>query len=247
MGEGASSGPIIPLDTPAASRQPCAPLPPPCCQVILMNDFQKQRFVERVISAMFNTISQKKIAIYGFAFKKDTGDTRETPAIDVCRGLMADGAKVCWWGLDGLTVQRMGLEARWQRAAVAGAERRGEERWLTHKLCSVVGLPAGLALPRLNPSPCLLPHPQVCIYDPEVSDSQIYQDLGTAKFEWDHPSPRSAPAPKDTVAISHVSLALSRLGIGWVDGLVECRRRPDVGAADMAWVLPLLLFQPLLL
>ena len=39
-----------------------------------MNDYQKKRFVERVISAMFNTISKKKIAIYGFAFKKDTGE-----------------------------------------------------------------------------------------------------------------------------------------------------------------------------
>ncbi|GFR44190.1 hypothetical protein Agub_g5373 [Astrephomene gubernaculifera] len=64
-------------------------------QVVSMNDYQKQRFVERVISAMFNTVSQKKIAIYGFAFKKDTGDTRETPAIDVCKGLIRDGAKVC--------------------------------------------------------------------------------------------------------------------------------------------------------
>ncbi|PSC73988.1 UDP-glucose dehydrogenase [Micractinium conductrix] len=64
-------------------------------QVILMNDYQKDRFVQRVISAMFNTISKKKIAVYGFAFKKDTGDTRETPAIDVCRGLVADGANVC--------------------------------------------------------------------------------------------------------------------------------------------------------
>eukprot|EP00889_Picochlorum_renovo_P008109 jgi/Picre1/35139/NNA_002601.t1 len=44
--------------------------------VVTMNDYQKQRFVERVISAMFNTIKKKKIAIYGFAFKKDTGDTR---------------------------------------------------------------------------------------------------------------------------------------------------------------------------
>ena len=63
--------------------------------VVTMNDYQKQRFVERIISAMFNTIKKKKIAIYGFAFKKDTGDTRETPAIDVCRGLMADGADLC--------------------------------------------------------------------------------------------------------------------------------------------------------
>lgn len=60
-----------------------------------MNDYQKQRFVERIISAMFNTVSKKKIAIFGFAFKKDTGDTRETPAIDVCKGLIRDGAKVC--------------------------------------------------------------------------------------------------------------------------------------------------------
>lgn len=63
--------------------------------VITMNDYQKHRFVQRVISAMFNTIKNKKVAIYGFAFKKDTGDTRETPAIDVCRGLMQDGAKLC--------------------------------------------------------------------------------------------------------------------------------------------------------
>lgn len=52
------------------------------------------RFVERVISAMFNTVSNKRIAIFGFAFKKDTGDTRETPAIDVCKGLIRDGARV---------------------------------------------------------------------------------------------------------------------------------------------------------
>jgi len=63
--------------------------------VVTMNDYQKQRFVARVIGAMFNTIKNKKLAVYGFAFKKDTGDTRETPAIDVCRGLMADGASLC--------------------------------------------------------------------------------------------------------------------------------------------------------
>jgi UDPglucose 6-dehydrogenase len=55
--------------------------------VVGMNDYQKKRFVKRVVSAMFNTIRNKKIAMLGFAFKKDTGDTRETPAIDVGRGL----------------------------------------------------------------------------------------------------------------------------------------------------------------
>jgi len=62
--------------------------------VVSINDYQKQRFVERVIDAMFNTIAGKKISILGFAFKKDTSDTRETPAIDVCKGLGADGAKL---------------------------------------------------------------------------------------------------------------------------------------------------------
>ena len=62
--------------------------------VVAMNDYQKQRFVERVIGAMFNTVAGKRVAVFGFAFKKDTGDTRETPAIDVCRGLLADGARL---------------------------------------------------------------------------------------------------------------------------------------------------------
>ena len=62
--------------------------------VVGMNDYQKTRFVRRVVSAMFNTIRNKKIAMLGFAFKKDTGDTRETPAIDVAHGMIEDGAKI---------------------------------------------------------------------------------------------------------------------------------------------------------
>ncbi|RAL40849.1 hypothetical protein DM860_008547 [Cuscuta australis] len=63
-------------------------------QVVKINDYQKSRFVNRVVSSMFNTVSNKKIAILGFAFKKDTGDTRETPAIDVCKGLLGDNAQI---------------------------------------------------------------------------------------------------------------------------------------------------------
>ncbi|KAB1201291.1 UDP-glucose 6-dehydrogenase 2 [Morella rubra] len=63
-------------------------------QVIKVNDYQKNRFVNRVVSSMFNTVSGKKIAVLGFAFKKDTGDTRETPAIDVCKGLLGDKARL---------------------------------------------------------------------------------------------------------------------------------------------------------
>ena len=62
--------------------------------VIKVNDYQKNRFVNRIVSSMFNTVSGKKIAVLGFAFKKDTGDTRETPAIDVCKGLLGDKARL---------------------------------------------------------------------------------------------------------------------------------------------------------
>lgn len=63
-------------------------------QVITMNDYQKQRFVHRIVSTLFNTVSGKKIAILGFAFKKDTNDTRESPAIYVCRDLLEEQASL---------------------------------------------------------------------------------------------------------------------------------------------------------
>lgn len=62
--------------------------------VVTINNLQKRRFVDTVIASLFNTIRSKRIAILGFAFKKDTGDTRETPAIDVCNGLLEEGANL---------------------------------------------------------------------------------------------------------------------------------------------------------
>ena len=60
-----------------------------------MNNYQKMRFGSLVVSAMFNTVNNKKISVFGFAFKADTGDTRESPAIDICRTLLSEGAHVC--------------------------------------------------------------------------------------------------------------------------------------------------------
>jgi len=54
-------------------------------RVVNMNEFQKRRFVQNMISAMFNTVAGKRIALFGFAFKANTGDTRESPAIDVAK------------------------------------------------------------------------------------------------------------------------------------------------------------------
>ncbi|XP_013788964.1 UDP-glucose 6-dehydrogenase-like [Limulus polyphemus] len=61
-------------------------------QVIEMNQFQRTRFVRRITEKLFNTVTDKKIAIFGFAFKKDTGDTRESAAIYVCKHLLEEGA-----------------------------------------------------------------------------------------------------------------------------------------------------------
>ena len=61
-------------------------------QVVEMNDQQKHRFSQRIVSKLFNTVAGKRIAILGFAFKKDTNDTRESPAITVCRDLLAEEA-----------------------------------------------------------------------------------------------------------------------------------------------------------
>nr|CAG4638351.1 EOG090X03RJ [Cyclestheria hislopi] len=61
-------------------------------QVIDMNEYQKSRFSERIVKAMFNTVTDKRIAVLGFAFKKNTGDTRESPAIYVCKHLLEEGA-----------------------------------------------------------------------------------------------------------------------------------------------------------
>ena len=63
-------------------------------QVVIMNDYQKRRFSERIVSTMFNTVSDKKIAIWGFAFKKDTNDTRESAAIHVCHNLLEERARL---------------------------------------------------------------------------------------------------------------------------------------------------------
>ena len=63
-------------------------------QVIQLNDWQKRRFTTQVLKSLFNTVCGKRIGIWGFAFKKDTNDTRESPAIAVCRQLLTARAKL---------------------------------------------------------------------------------------------------------------------------------------------------------
>jgi len=63
-------------------------------QVIKLNDYQKNRFAKKIITTLFNTVNGKKIAFLGWAFKKDTNDTRESAAIYVADHLIEDGANI---------------------------------------------------------------------------------------------------------------------------------------------------------
>jgi UDPglucose 6-dehydrogenase len=93
-------------------------------QVIIMNDYQKYRFAKSIITTLFNTVNGKKIAFLGWAFKKDTNDTRESAAIYVAEALIEDGAEIhvydpkvseakikadmrYLWELNGLTEERI--------------------------------------------------------------------------------------------------------------------------------------------
>jgi UDPglucose 6-dehydrogenase len=98
-------------------------------QVIILNDYQKYRFAKNIISSLFNTVSGKKITFLGWAFKKDTNDTRESAAIYVAEHLLEDGAEIhvydpkvseskikadmrYLWELNGLTEQKIASKTK---------------------------------------------------------------------------------------------------------------------------------------
>jgi len=83
--------------------------------VVRINEYQKERFVLNMLEAMFNTLAGKRICLFGFAFKADTSDTRESPAIHVARRLLEEKAEVVVTdprALDNAKVDLKGLEGR---------------------------------------------------------------------------------------------------------------------------------------
>lgn len=62
--------------------------------VVTINEWQQQRFVRTIVHSMFNTVADKRIAVLGCAFKANTGDTRESAALSIARGLVDEHARV---------------------------------------------------------------------------------------------------------------------------------------------------------
>lgn len=62
--------------------------------VVKLNQWQQARFIRNMLGNMFNTVAGKRIALFGFAFKANTGDTRESPALAITRGLLEEHAEV---------------------------------------------------------------------------------------------------------------------------------------------------------
>jgi len=63
-------------------------------QVVKMNEYQEARFASNMVASMFNTIAGKRLALFGAAFKANTNDTRESPALEVCRALLEERADI---------------------------------------------------------------------------------------------------------------------------------------------------------
>ena len=62
--------------------------------VVRMNDYQISRFVKEILDRLFNTVADKKLAVFGFSFKPETNDTRDSPAIQVCTRLLQEQARL---------------------------------------------------------------------------------------------------------------------------------------------------------
>ena len=63
-------------------------------QVVSINDYQRRRFASKIVERLFQTVTGKCIAIFGFSYKKNTGDTRESSSISICKHLLDEEAKV---------------------------------------------------------------------------------------------------------------------------------------------------------
>ena len=99
--------------------------------VVELNTWQQHRIARLVVNSLFGTVSGKRLAVLGFAFKADTNDTREAPAIRICRDLIEEGAELAIVDpkVDPAQIAR-DLETPSRRAETQGHPLAGDGGWL---------------------------------------------------------------------------------------------------------------------
>ena len=134
--------------------------------VIAINDYQKNRFASRIQQALFNTVNGKKIAFWGWAFKKDTNDTRESAAIYVADQLLSEGAEIVVYDPKvSLSRMQMDLQTLW--------EYRGEtETDIKGKLAKLQSVDSAVAA-------CTKAHALAVITEWDVFQTQDFETIYT--------------------------------------------------------------------
>jgi hypothetical protein len=205
--------------------------------VVKMNDWQKRRFAAKIVHTLFNTVADKKIAVLGFAFKKDTNDTRESPR--------SRCAATCWPSrptlrfttmLQSLRIRNLALleevaldfEAGF--TAVTGRDRGGQEHPARRALL-LAGERADKTIIRQGAAACRGRGGAFLRVTPAKIDAVLAAARPAAvRGRRAHPQAQPAArqgAPKITVNGSLATLAaLQRLGEHWIDfhGPSEPRR-----------------------
>ena len=92
-------------------------------QVVEMNEYQKQRFSKRIVDCLYSTLTDKRVAVLGFAYKKDTGDTRESAAIALVNSLIAEKADVRIYDPK-VEVEAIWMELKWTAINFAETQKR---------------------------------------------------------------------------------------------------------------------------
>jgi UDPglucose 6-dehydrogenase len=102
--------------------------------VVKINQYQQVRFILNMLTAMFNTLTDKKICLFGFAFKANTGDTRESPAIFIARRLLEEKAEIV------ITDPKALRNARADMAGVNGKISFVEDPYMAAEECHAIAL-----------------------------------------------------------------------------------------------------------
>ena len=102
--------------------------------VVRINDYQKERFIFNMLHTMFNTLVGKKICLFGFAFKANTGDTRESPAIYIAKRLVEERAEVI------ITDPKALENAKTDLADIEGKIRYIEDPYEASKGCDAIAV-----------------------------------------------------------------------------------------------------------